>query len=181
MVIVQLIYARALSIGQAQGSRGAEQFLPAVHLQQSLARALQFGDGFQGGAYKYPFSLPENRVLMEFVMAHPNIAAAQSFHNFGGIILRGPGAIEDIGTYNPADIQIYDAIGKKGEELIPGYKYQVIYKDLYTVYGGEVDWFYGSRGVFTFTNELCDEKTLLCTNHFANSNFLCPFFTSCRA
>jgi hypothetical protein len=32
----------------------------------------------QGGAYKYPFSLPENRAVMEFVMKHPNIAAAQS-------------------------------------------------------------------------------------------------------
>ncbi|MGZ8518266.1 MAG: M14 family metallopeptidase, partial [Chitinophagaceae bacterium] len=74
----------------------------------------------QGGAYKYPFSLPENRAVMEFVMKHPNIAAAQSFHNAGGMILRGPGALEDLGTYHAADIQVYDAIGKKGEDIIPG-------------------------------------------------------------
>jgi len=47
-----------------------------------------------------------------------------------------------------------DAIGKKGEQLVPGYKYLVVYKDMYTVWGGELDWFYGSRGVYTFSNEL---------------------------
>lgn len=108
----------------------------------------------QGGAYRYPFSLPENRNVRDFVYAHPNIAGAQSFHNYGGMILRGPGAIEDVDTYNAEDISIYDAIGKKGETLIPGYKYYVVYKDLYSVWGGELDWFYGSRGVYTFSNEL---------------------------
>jgi len=108
----------------------------------------------QGGAYKYPFSLPESRAVMEFVMKHPNIAAAQSFHNAGGQILRGPGAQEDVDTYNAEDVENYDAIGKKGEELIPGYKYLVVYKDLYSVFGGELDWFYGGRGVYTFSNEL---------------------------
>jgi len=108
----------------------------------------------QGGAYKYPFSLPENRNVRDFVMAHPNIAGAQSFHNSGGMILRGPGAEEDVSTYNAEDVRIYDAIGKKGEKLIPGYTYMVVYKDLYSVFGGELDWFYGGRGVYTFTNEL---------------------------
>lgn len=108
----------------------------------------------QGGAYKYPFSIPENRNIRDFVYAHPNIAGAQSFHNNGGMILRGPGAEEDASTYNAEDSRIYDAIGKKGETMIPGYKYMVVYRDLYTVWGGELDWFYGSRGVYTFSNEL---------------------------
>jgi hypothetical protein len=108
----------------------------------------------QGGAYKYPFSLPENRNVMNFVMKHPNIAAAQSYHNAGGMILRGPGGQEDVGTYNAQDLVVYDAIGKKGEELIPGYRYLVVYKDLYSAYGGELDWFYGGRGIFTYSNEL---------------------------
>lgn len=111
-------------------------------------------NNIQNGAYKYPFSLPENRAVMNFVMKHPNIAAGQSFHNAGGMILRGPGAAEDVGTYNAADIQVYDVIGKKGEEIIPGYKYLVVYKDLYSVFGGELDWFYGGRGIYTFSNEL---------------------------
>lgn len=108
----------------------------------------------QNGAYKYPFSLPENRNVRDFVMAHPNIAGAQSFHNSGGMLLRGPGSEEDVSTYNAEDVRIYDAIGKKGEMLIPGYQYLIAYKDLYSVWGGELDWFYGGRGIFTFSNEL---------------------------
>lgn len=108
----------------------------------------------QGGAYKYPFSIPENRAVADFVMKHPNIAAGQSYHNNGGMILRGPGAIEDVETYNAQDIRVYDALGKKGEEMMPGYRYIVVYKDLYSVFGGELDWFYGGRGIYTFSNEL---------------------------
>lgn len=108
----------------------------------------------QNGAYKYPFSLPENRNVMNFVMKHPNIAAAQSYHNAGGMILRGPGGQEDVNTYNAQDLQVYDAIAKKGEELMPGYRYLVVYKDLYSAYGGELDWFYGGRGIYTYSNEL---------------------------
>jgi len=111
-------------------------------------------DYIQRGAYKYPFSAPENRAVADFVLSHPNIAGAQSFHNSGGMILRGPGAKEDLATYNRADIRIYDAIGKKGQKMLPGYRYLTVYKDLYSVFGGELDWFYGSRGVYTFTNEI---------------------------
>ncbi|MCR9183171.1 MAG: M14 family metallopeptidase [Flavobacteriaceae bacterium] len=111
-------------------------------------------DYVQRGAYKYPFSLPETRAVADFVMKHPNIAGAQSYHNYGGMILRGPGAEEDLDTYNRDDIRIYDAIAKKGEEMIPGYRYLVVYKDLYSVFGGELDWFYGGRGIYTYTNEL---------------------------
>lgn len=111
-------------------------------------------DYVQRGALRYPFSVPENRAVFEFVMKHPNIAGAQSYHNYGGMILRGPGAEEDLGTYNASDIRIYDAIAKKGEEFMPGYKYLVVYKDLYSVFGGQLDWFYGSRGIFTYSNEL---------------------------
>jgi hypothetical protein len=108
----------------------------------------------QNGAYKYPFSIPENRAVVDFVMKHPNIAAAQSYHNNGGMILRGPGAIEDMDTYNAQDVKVYDDLGKKGEEILPGYRYLVVYKDLYSVFGGELDWFYGGRGIYTFSNEL---------------------------
>jgi len=111
-------------------------------------------DYVQRGAYKYPFSLPETRAVADFVMKHPNIAGAQSYHNYGGMILRGPGAEEDLDTYNREDVRIYDAIAKKGEEMIPGYRYLVVYKDLYSVFGGELDWFYGGRGIYTYTNEL---------------------------
>jgi hypothetical protein len=108
----------------------------------------------QYGADQYPFSLPETRAVSEFVIAHPNIAGAQSYHNSAGMILRGPGGENDKSTYNENDLNKYDFLGKLGEEMLPGYRYLVVYKDLYSAYGGELDWFYGARGIFTFTNEL---------------------------
>ncbi len=108
----------------------------------------------QDGADQYPFSIPENRRVAEFVLAHPNICGAQSYHNSGGMILRGPGAADDAAAFDPADIRLYDFLGKLGEEMLPGYNYLVIHKDLYTVYGGELDWFYAGLGVYTFSNEL---------------------------
>jgi len=106
----------------------------------------------QGGAYRYPFSIPENRLVADFIMAHPNIAGAQSFHNTGGMLLRGPGAKED--HFGGEDEAVYAAIGKKGELMLPGYRSINIGKELYEVYGGEVDWLHAMQGVFSFTNEL---------------------------
>ena len=106
----------------------------------------------QGGADRYPGSLAETRNVMEFVIAHPNIAGAQSYHNSGGMILRGPGVPQD--EYRPADIAVFDQLGRTGEEILPGYRYMIVWKDLYTAWGGELDWFYGARGILTFSNEL---------------------------
>jgi hypothetical protein len=108
----------------------------------------------QHGADQYPFSIPETRAVADFILAHPNIGAAQSYHNSGGMILRGPGSESDLSTYNEQDNQKYDFLGKLGAEMLPGYRYMVLYKDLYPAYGGELDWLYGARGIFTFSNEL---------------------------
>jgi len=106
----------------------------------------------QGGAYRYPFSILENRMVADFIAAHPNLAGAQSFHNSGGMILRGPGGRSD--TYDPADVAVYDAIAKKGELMLPGYRYLDVAFGLYEVWGGELDWLYKVQGIFTFSNEL---------------------------
>ena len=108
----------------------------------------------QYGSDEYPFSLPESRAVADFVTKHDNIAAAQTYHNSGGMILRGPGLKEDLQTYRPRDAQVYDFIGKIGEEMLPGYRYMTLYRDLYTVYGSELDWFHAMRGAITFSNEL---------------------------
>ncbi|OGD19737.1 MAG: hypothetical protein A2Y69_06875 [Candidatus Aminicenantes bacterium RBG_13_59_9] len=107
----------------------------------------------QSGAGDYPFCFPETAAVRDFVMAHPNIAGAQNFHNFGGMILRGPGA-KNLGDYNPADRRVYDVIGKRGEKILPGYRYITVYKDMYTVYGGSIDFLYSTLGIFTYSNEL---------------------------
>ncbi len=111
-------------------------------------------DYVQRGALFYPGTLPETRAVKEFVMKHPNIAGAQSYHNYGGMLLRGPGAAMDEKYYTREDAQVYDIIGKLGERIVPGYDYFIIHKDLYTVYGGEIDFFSLTRGIFTFSNEL---------------------------
>jgi hypothetical protein len=89
---------------------------------------------------------------VEFVLAHPNIAAAQTYHNSGGMILRGPGTEQD--SVRAADLRVMDEIGERGELILPGYRYISIVDDLYTTWGNELDWFYGGRGIITFSNEL---------------------------
>jgi hypothetical protein len=109
----------------------------------------------QNGAYKYPFSLPENQAVRDFTMKHRNITGSQSFHNSGGMILRGP-SVKGGGAeaYSWSDDEVINSIGKKGELIIPGYKLLTIWKDMYTVYGGELDWWHGEMGCFVFSNEL---------------------------
>ena len=108
----------------------------------------------QGGAGPYPFSAPETRAVGRFILDHPNIAAVQSYHNSGGMILRGPGASYVESMYGAGDRRVYDEIGKIGEDILPYYRYMVIYKDLYTVHGGFVTWTAEGLGIFSFTNEL---------------------------
>jgi hypothetical protein len=109
----------------------------------------------QSGADKYPFALPENQAIRDFTLKHRNITGSQSFHNSGGMILRGP-SIQGGGAeaYSRSDDAVIDAIGKKGELMIPGYKLLTIWKDMYTVWGGELDWWHGAMGCFVYSNEL---------------------------
>ncbi len=109
----------------------------------------------QSGADKYPFSFPENQAVRDFAFKHRNITGSQSFHNSGGMILRGP-SIQGGGAeaYSRSDDAVLNAIGKKGELMIPGYKLLTIWKDMYTVWGGELDWWHGEMGCFAYSNEL---------------------------
>jgi hypothetical protein len=111
-------------------------------------------DYVQRGAGAFPFSAPEARAIGEFCYAHPNIAAFQSYHNTGGMILRGPGSAHRASVYPRADLQVYDKLGKAGEDFLPYYRYLVIHADLYNVHGGEATWASESLGVVSFTNEL---------------------------
>ena len=96
--------------------------------------------------------LPESKSIADFVLARPNIAAAQSYHNSGGMILRGPGA--KYAPYPASDVRVYDRIGRRGEKILPFYRYMILWKDLYGVHGGTVNWFAEDLGVISFTNEL---------------------------
>ena len=106
----------------------------------------------QNGALHYPFSILENRMAADFIMAHRNIAGAQSYHNCGGLIVRGPGGKDD--RFEPDDVRLFDAIAKQGEQLLPSYRPLAVGAGMYEVFGGEHDWWYALQGVFAFTNEL---------------------------
>ena len=107
----------------------------------------------QYGAGAYPLYWPEARCIAEFLLEHPNVAAVQSFHNAGGMILRGPGTAT-YGSYPSADVRVYDELGRDGERMLPFYRYMIIWSDLYTVFGGFVNWTYEGLGILSFSNEL---------------------------
>ena len=112
----------------------------------------------QRGSHDYPFSLPETRALADFVIDHPNIAAAQTYHNAGGMILRPPG--REGGLMRAQDDRVFQFIAQRGEKMLPFYRSMIVWKDLYTVWGGEFDWFYGGRGIIAFCNELWNMRNL---------------------
>lgn len=125
----------------------------------------------QFGAGEVPLDRPETRCIAEFIMAHPNIAAGQSYHNAGGMILRGPGAAYLGGNYPFQDIAVYDRLGQAGEELLPFYKYMIIHADLYTVHGGFVNWLAEGLGIVSFTNELwTDDRIMEKSSRDANAD-----------
>ncbi|MGD8499719.1 MAG: M14 family metallopeptidase [Phycisphaerales bacterium] len=112
----------------------------------------------QRGAKDYPFSQPETHAVAKFVLAHPNIAAAQSYHNSGGMILRSPGS--EGGQIQRQDERVLTLIAERGEKILPFYRSMIIWKDLYTAWGSELDWLYGGRGILSFSNELWTSRNL---------------------
>ncbi|MBC8202142.1 MAG: peptidase M14 [Planctomycetes bacterium] len=112
----------------------------------------------QYGATDYPFSLPETRVIGEFLLDHPNVAACQSYHNAGGMILQGPSA--SYVKYPRSDERVHSTIANKGAEMLPFYEPMIAYKDLYTVHGGEDGFTYEALGIVSFTNELWSDKRM---------------------
>jgi hypothetical protein len=118
----------------------------------------------QYGATDYPFSLPETRAIGEFLLDHPNVAACQSYHNAGGMILQGPSA--SYMKYPRSDERVHTVIANKGAELLPFYKPMIAYKDLYTVHGGEDGFTYETLGIVSFTNELWSDKRMYATDEY---------------
>ena len=113
----------------------------------------------QGGAGPYPLHWPETRAIARWLLDRPHVAAIQSFHNSGGMILRGPGA-EVFGEYERDDLRAFDELGKDGEKMLPFYRYMVIWKDLYSVFGGFATWGYEGLGVISFTNEMWSSEQM---------------------
>ncbi|MCA9244152.1 MAG: hypothetical protein KDA32_09370 [Phycisphaerales bacterium] len=127
----------------------------------------------QYGAGDFPLSLPESASVANFILARPNIAAVQSYHNSGGMLLRGPGV--KYVEYPPADVRVYDRIGERGARMLPDYRYLVIWKDLYGVHGGFVNWTYEDLGIISFTNELWTARKYFGTDERPDRDDLMAF------
>jgi len=110
----------------------------------------------QRGAGDYPFSGHGMKAIAGFMVNHPNILVVWAFHNNGGMILRGPSTKNE--RMNPADIPVYDYLGKNGEKILPGYKYMISWKDLYPTYGDFTDFTDNIIGSYSFVGELFPTK-----------------------
>jgi len=107
----------------------------------------------QSGAGEYPFSGTGIKALAEWTAKKTNITIGWTFHNFGGMLLRGPSR-KGQGEYPPQDIAVYDYIGKQAEKIIPGYRYLILWKDLYTTYGDSLEWLIGVTGAYGYVAEV---------------------------
>ena len=112
----------------------------------------------QNGSGEYPFSGVGLKGLAQWIAAKTNICIGWSFHNMGGMILRGPSR-KGLGEYPQQDIAVYDYLGKQAERIIPGYRYLISWKDLYTTYGDSIEWLTASLGVYAYCAEVFQMQT----------------------
>jgi murein tripeptide amidase MpaA len=119
-------------------------------------------EGDQHGAGPYPTSEPETRALADFVISHPNINIAITFHTYSRVILR-PFSTKSDDDMNTEDLWVYKKIGEIGTK-ITGYRcfstfHDFKYHPKEVTTGAFDDWMYDHRGIFTFTIELWDLPT----------------------
>jgi hypothetical protein len=69
----------------------------------------------QGGSGPFAGSELELRAMLDFIIAHPNIAASQHFHSSGGVVLRPP-SVPNMTLPEP-DLQLYLAMSRRGLEV----------------------------------------------------------------
>jgi len=107
-------------------------------------------------SFRYPFTLPENRSVMEFVMKHPEYAGSNKvFHNSEGMIFA---------SWSEEDIQyltigktseFYDAIGeKKARRVNTGLSFIWLSTRICILLFGGRSYdcvLFGNRGIFTYS------------------------------
>ena len=110
----------------------------------------------QVGAGPFPTSEPEVRAMVEFVLKHPNIGVAISYHTHSGVILRPFGTQSD-DEMIPEDLWSYKRFSELGAKL-SGYPAISIFHDFKyhpkEVIGGTQDWFYEYLGALFWVVEL---------------------------
>ncbi|MFO1338346.1 MAG: M14 family metallopeptidase [Burkholderiaceae bacterium] len=110
----------------------------------------------QKGAGPYPTSEPEVRAMVDFIVKHPNIGAAVSFHTHSGVILRPMGTQSD-DDMTPEDLWIYKRLSDIGAKLT-GYPAISIWHDFKyhpkEIITGTQDWVYEHLGALFWTVEI---------------------------
>jgi murein tripeptide amidase MpaA len=114
------------------------------------------GEHEQTGAGPYPTSEPEVRAMVDFLVKHPNIGAAVSYHTHSGVILRPMGTKSD-DDMTPEDlwcIKRFSALGQK----LTGYPVISIWHEFKyhpkEVITGTQDWVYEHLGALFWVVEL---------------------------
>lgn len=112
----------------------------------------------QSGSGHYPFEGTGIKAIADWIMARPNIILVFAFHNNGGMYLRGP-SFKAAGELPQGDISVYDYLGKNIEKIVPGYKYLISWKDLYSTYGDFTDFTNTMLGSYSLVGELYQTET----------------------
>jgi murein tripeptide amidase MpaA len=110
----------------------------------------------QLGAGPYPTSEPEVRAMVDFIVKHPNIGAAVSFHTHSGVILRPMGTQSDT-DMTPEDLWMYKRLSDIGSKLT-GYPAVSSFHDFKyhpkEIITGTQDWVYEHLGALFWTVEI---------------------------
>jgi len=99
----------------------------------------------------YPLSEPETRAVVDFVLAHPNIAAAADFHTGNPAVFYPRQTIKGSARH-AADAELIERMGKRAE-AVTGWPLLSSYVELRTgvrqseTAGGAKDWLYERLGV----------------------------------
>jgi murein tripeptide amidase MpaA len=114
------------------------------------------GEHEQLGAGPYPTSEPEVRAMVDFIVRHPNIGAAISYHTHSGVILRPMGTKGD-DDMSPEDLWRIKRFSALGEKLT-GYPCISIWHEFRyhpkEIVTGTQDWVYEHMGALFWVVEL---------------------------
>ncbi|HEX7440403.1 MAG TPA: M14 family metallopeptidase [Caldimonas sp.] len=110
----------------------------------------------QTGAGEYPTSEPEVKAMVDFILKHPNIGAAISYHTHSGVILRPMGTQSDDDMI-PEDLWSIKRFSEIGAKLT-GYPAISIWHDFKyhpkEVISGTQDWVYEHLGALFWVVEI---------------------------
>lgn len=128
-----------------------------------------FPEARQPGAGEYPLCNPENKAIVEFILAHPNIGSVATNHTSGGILLTVPGTYPEKKA-SKQDMKLMHLLADMGTEAT-GYKHINIFDSFMidqTNYssGAFDDFCYETQGLYAMTLELWDLDLRCGIKHF---------------